>query len=413
MKILAINQFASTPKYSTGAGERLYYLSKYFKEKNIEIEIIGASYTHLFLKFPKTKSIITKEETEHANFYWVRTKNYNPSSGLQRTLALFEFLAKLFFLPIKKIGKPDIVLVSSMSILPVYYAIYLKWRYNAKFILEIRDIWPLTAMELGGYSGINPFILFLKITEWIGYKKSDYLVSVLPGFNDYLKEKGFITKPFAWIPNGIPFELSIELSKQSLHPIDKSKFNIIYAGVLGTSNVVENFVSAAIQLKRHTGIHFIILGDGPNLESLKQQAEGLPNITFIRKVNKDQVHSILFNCDLSYYGNRYKFLYNYGISANKLNDYMLAELPILSSSGLFHDPVNKAKCGLVVEAENVDKIVEGILYFYNLSEPERKAIGKKGKEYVLKNQEYSVLANKYINVFEEVLGNPSLNKKCH
>ena len=93
----------------------------------------------------------------------------------------------LFLFPKKKLDKPDIIIVSSISLLPILYAVFYKISHpKCKFILEIRDIWPLTLIEVGNYSRKNIFIRFLTWIEKLGYRKADYITSLLKGTNEHI-----------------------------------------------------------------------------------------------------------------------------------------------------------------------------------------------------------------------------------
>lgn len=402
LKILAINQFASTPKYSTGAGERLYYLSEFLHPKGIKITVLSAAYNHLFHRLPQTKGTFTKESTKNIIYYWVRLRKYNSLSGIQRTIAFFEFLIKLFFFKINQDEKPNLVLVSSMSILPVYYAAYLQWRFKIPFILEIRDIWPLTAIELGGYSPRHPFIKFLSFTEKFAYKKADYIVSVLPKFDEYLSENGFGNKKFKWIPNGISQSLEVVNSNNLGMNIDSNNFNVVYTGAIGLANAMDLLVRVAIQLENVYNLHFIIVGDGPEKEHLMKMSEGLSNVSFYNKVSKEEVHGILRQCHLGFISWRKRDIYKYGISANKYNDYMLAELPILSVSGLSSDPVLRSNCGIMINADDHEATANAIMKLYNMSKEQMKKFGNNGKKYLIENQSYQKLAGEYMKVLKDL-----------
>lgn len=399
-KLLVINQFASTPKYSTGAGERMFFLSKHLLKAGWNTEVISGSFNHLFLKTPKTKGQFTTEIYEHVIYVWVKLRKYSATSSFGRIWAFFEFLFKLFLYPIKKSKLPDIVLVSSMSIFPSIYAIYLKRRYKIPFILEVRDIWPLTPIELGGYSPKHPFIKLLSFIENLAYKNADYIISVLPQFDKYLAEKGFSDKQFKWIPNGISED--IIHNKNNLNSnIKNGSLKIVYAGAIGTANALDTLIQASKKVN-DIDVHFYIYGDGHERQFLEKATKSQSNISFLGKVMKDEIITVLKEFDLAYIGWRKKNLYKYGISANKYNDYMLAELPILSASGLSNDPVLKAECGVMVEADEVDAIVNAILLFYKMSAIERKSLGSNGRKYVLQNQTYEILSSKYISVLESV-----------
>ena len=399
MKLLVINQFASTPRYSTGAGERFYYLSKEFKKQGIQTTVLSAAYNHLFLNYPKDDQLFNKEETPGATFYWVKLKKYNPNSNLGRTLAFFEFLLKLFLFPIKKEGLPDRVIVSSMSIFPIYYAKYLKWRYKIPYVLEIRDIWPLTPIELGGHSPSHPFIKLLDSTARKGYKSASHIVSVLPGFKKFLEDYKCKYSGFSWIPNGI----SSELIREATTNKTEGPFTVAYTGAIGIANAMEHLIAAAKLLDENgANVLIKIFGDGPEKEPLENAAKGLSNVQFVGKIPKEEIQDELSKADCCYIGWKARNIYQYGVSANKYNDYMLASKTILSSSNIIDDPVKISGGGIQVEAENPQEIADAITRLSSLSTKELDDFGKKGNNYLRNNHLYSILGEKYIAVLKSI-----------
>lgn len=401
MNVLVINQYASCPLYSSGAGERHYYIAKELSKKNVYTTIIASSSNHLLKKKPNTnKRNCLKENYDEVDFIWVKGKNYSSTSSFGRFYSWLEFLLRLFF--IIDIPKPDIVVVSSMSIFPIIFAILLKFKYRCKLVLEIRDIWPLTLIELGSFKPYNPAILLFRMVEKLAYRRANFIVSVLPGFKDYFSDNFSFSKEIEWIPNGI----DINLNKFTENERKISKFKVIYAGALGTANQMQIFLEAAKKLAEYKNIIFEIIGDGPEKENLVSYAKvnNLRNINFIAKVSKKEVAEYINKADLCFIAWKKCKLYSYGISPNKLNDYMLAKKPIISSSGLKHDPVRVANCGLVVEAEDHLAIAESILKLSRLPSTELKALGENGYQYILNNQSYKVISEMYYKIYKKLSG---------
>ncbi|MCB0510831.1 MAG: glycosyltransferase family 4 protein, partial [Bacteroidetes bacterium] len=271
----------------------------------------------------------------------------------------------------------------------------------AKIIFEVRDIWPLSLIEIGSFSKYHPFILLMRMVELFAIHKADFLVSNLQFYSNYLKENK-IKRTATWISNAIYLE---ELNNtEALNPalealLPKAKFIVGYTGKLGLSNAMSYLIEAA-KLIQQEDIYFVIVGNGEEKEKLKAQAKELQNICFVDAIPKSQIPAILAKFDLCYIGWNREKLYNYGVSPNKIYDYMYAEKPILHSIHLQEELVSLAQCGLRVEEENPEAIAKGILDLYHLSPEERLVMGKKGKEFVLKNFTYSELAKRYIDLLE-------------
>jgi len=399
INVLVINQFASTPKYSSGAGERFYYLAPFFQKKGINTRVVSGGYNHLFVSNPPTPKLFNEEKVKGGVFIWIRLRKYNKGSIIGRFLSWVEFLLKLFFIRHK--DRPDIVLVSSMSLFPIIYAFWLRLRFNARVILEVRDIWPLTPMELGGYGRRNPFILTMSFLEKIGYLYSDVLVSVLPDFGKHVQNVLGKQKQTYWIPNAISSSSIVSRDGKTVKK-KRQDFVVIYAGAIGIANAMDRVVEVAILLKDQKDIIFRIVGDGPEKERLmeKAKAHGLENIDFAGKVSKNRVSEILAKADIAVISWNDSRLYEYGVSANKYNDYMLAGLPIISSSNIQSDPVVLADCGYQVSSLNIELFADKILELSKSSKEELIEIGKKGQKFVLENQTYEVISTKYIDIIK-------------
>jgi len=310
------------------------------------------------------------------------------------------FSIKVLFLPVKMLGKPDVIIVSSMPIFPILSGYALKLRLKCKLIFEVRDLWPLTPIHLMGYSKWHPMILMMSWLERLGFRKSDYNVSVLPNSKEYINGISGMEEKFAYIPNGISEELldkeSLPENIESLFP--KNKFLIGYTGTINMANALEYFVEAANQLADYPDIHFMIVGDGYAKEELLNSSQA-NNFTFTPKVKKGQVQSVLKHFDVCFIGRNDTPLFDHGVSSNKYFDYMLAGKPVLVSSNKIKDPVELSGCGLIVSPESAESIKEGVLSLYNMSLKERKSLGEKGKAYVKEYHNYDFLSEKYAALF--------------
>ena len=142
-----------------------------------------------------------------------------------------------------------------------------------------------------------------------------------------------------------------------------------------------------------------MIGKGPDRDKLIELAEynNFNNVSFMEAVTKKEVASILIIMDVLYTGSLDLPIYRFGISPNKLLDYMMASKPIIQSIGSGNNLVTEVGCGLTVEPENSESIAKAIIKLYQMSQEERQKIGKAGRDYVLKNHEYKILAEKFIS----------------
>jgi len=393
--IWIINEYAGSPYH--GMEFRHYYLAKELKNLGHDITIISASYSHLFKNLPNVKSNFTFEDIDGIKYFWIKVNNYGNAHNKKRFLKWLRFSFNLFRLPINRLSKPDTIIVSPTAPFPILPAYVMCKRFKSKLIYEVKDIWPLTLIELGGFSRNHPLIKIMSFLEKFALKNSDHVVSNLPNYDEHIRAI-VNDKKFEYIPNGIDMmELqNIEpLKDEVIQNIPKNKFIVGYIGTMGVANALDYLIGASKILEHHKDIVFVLVGDGQEKKSLQQQTKNLKNVIFFDSIPKKQVQSILSFFDICYIGWHKKRLYEFGVSANKLFDYMYSGKPILHSIDMKEDIISEAHCVLSVEAENSQAIADGILQLYKMSENNRKQLGKNGREFVLKHHTYGRLAKKY------------------
>ena len=397
--IWVINQFAGTP--DSGWGERHYYLSEGWLKNGNDVTIFSGSFNHVFSKLPEVNGRYTFDKMEGRKMCWVKVPTYDPKT-VSRFWSMLVFAWRVLFLPVDKVEKPSIIIVSSMPIFPIISGFLLKKKFKAKkLIFEIRDLWPLTPIYLGGISKNHPFIQLMFWIEKFGFRKSDYIVSLLPNAYHYINPISKNEHKFKYIPNGLSAEVLREeaLEEEILKQIPKNKFIVGYTGTIGLANALEYLVEAAKTLKGKEDIHFVIVGEGYLKEELIKSAAGHTNITFIRKIRKNQVQTILKFFDVCFVGRNDTPLFKHGVSANKYFDYMLAGKPILDSNNFIKDPVELSGCGIIVKPDSAGAIKEGVLKLYEMSGEELQQLGLKGQVYVKKHHDIANLSDTYSSLF--------------
>ncbi|HAA11940.1 MAG TPA: hypothetical protein DCE41_09670 [Cytophagales bacterium] len=399
--VWVFSQDESTPQI--GSLVRHYFLGRELKNHNVKVTIFAGNNSHFFSNPPQFDGNYKVESIDGIQFCWIKLPQYKNQKGFKRIISWVLFMWKAFFVPVKKIGKPDYIIVSSFPLLPVINAFWFKWRLKAKkFIFEIRDIYPLTLIELGNFKPWNPIIVGLRIIEKITYRRADHIVSVLSHTYEHIEES--VKKPFDfhWISNGV--SRTVIQEKEPLDPevaalIPNDKFIICYSGSLSYAYALDSLVSAAELLKDQTDIHFVFLGGGPLKEELIKRAAPIGNITFLPKIPKLQVQSVLERCDVLYAGWLPSPLWRFGISSNKLFDYMYAGKPVIVACDFDRLPVMLAGSGYQVDPADANAMAEVIVKLKEIPDEEREAIGQKGKDYVLDHFTYEKLSLKYLELF--------------
>jgi len=408
MNILLINHYAGTTEL--GMEFRPYYLAKEWTKLGHKVTIIAASFSHLRRKNPLINSDFEEETIDGIKYLWFNTPKYE-GNGLGRIKNMFVFLYKLSQKTkyIADTYNPDVVIASSTYPSDNYFAKKICKYSGAKHIWEVNDLWPLSPMELGGMSKYHPFIMMLKHGELFAYKNVDAVVSLLPKTLEYMRLQGLDESKWNYIPNGIVVEdwqKSEGLSVDYLDVFKKLKLEgktiVGYTGGHAISNSLNTIVDAAKLMIENKNIHFVFVGDGQEKQNLIKYANGLNNITFLNPVSKNQIPSILKEMDILIITWNKSSIYRFGISPNKIFDYMMAAKPIIHATDAPNKFVDEANCGIAIEPENPKYIVTAIQQLMNNSDQELKLMGENGRKFILKNHDYRVLSEKFIDVINSI-----------
>ncbi len=405
MRLWFITKYFEVPQDSFFP-TRHYFFSKYFARKGIEVDAITSASS---ITYKKVKGFAWVRIIDGFRYIVLRGPKIRLGANLKRILSWFIFEWRLNRAPRKlNLQKPDIILVSSLSLLTALTAIRFKRKYGAKFVFEVRDIWPMSLVDIVGISPKNPAVKFLAWVEKKAYENADYIVGTMPRLDLHIKE--VIDKPFRFkhIGQGVDPEFFDNLEPLPLqieNMIPKDKFIVGFAGGFNLAYKLEQFVDVARILKDR-GMNDIVLafmGDGPEKEKVMEKAKGLDNMIFLPRVTKKQVISFLTKCDVLVNSFRDRQIYKYGISPNKWIDYLYSARPIIMSCSCDTDIIVEVGCGELVPAERPDLIAEKIIEYYHKPKEELEEMGKRGREYLLKHMNYDVLSDKYISIFNELM----------
>ena len=395
-----ISKYARPP--INGSGTRHFYFSREFNKIGNKTILISSDSMH-FGNLPSFNKVYNHMVIDGVDSIIIRTKKYNGTSSVSRIISWIDFEFKLIQMSKKNIPKPDVIIASSLSLLTILSGYLFKKKYNARLIFEVRDIWPLTLIEIGGFSRYNPLVLFLSWVEKFGYKKADVIIGTMPNLKEHVDFVSGSGNKCHNIPQGI--ELSLLQTNEHVDPdyiskfIPPKKFIIGYAGSIGRANALDTLIQVSILLQDKPDIHFLLIGEGDKKHELVNVVSGNGNVTFAPKVKKTQVQDILRYCDVLYAGARNSLIYRYGISLNKWIDYLFAGKPVIVSYSGYKSMINEADCGTFVPAENTEELKKAILQYSKMSKADLNQMGERGKKWLIENRTYQKLALKYSELF--------------
>ena len=281
----------------------------------------------------------------------------------------------------------DLVIGTSPPIFQAVSAWFIsvvKWR---PFLLEIRDLWPEFAVDMGVLK--NPVLIWLaRRLERFLYARASHLLVNSPAYRDYLIELGIPAAKISFIANGVDPEMfHVENANEGLRQEFslQDKYIVTYAGAMGMANNLEVVLEAAALLNDVPNVHFLMVGDGKDrakLQELARQAN-LTNVTFTGSRPKSQMPEVLAESDvcLAVLRDIPMFRTTY---PNKVFDYMAASRPVvLAIDGVIRQVIEAAHGGIPVPPGNPKAMADAVRTLYS-NRPDSEEMGRSARAYVIK-----------------------------
>lgn len=403
MRVLYIDHYAGSP--SAGMEYRPHAMAVEWQKLGVETVLLAGTFSHLRkVNFPDVTPG-APVDVDGVEFRFIRTRPYD-GNGIGRVLSMVDFVGRGWASArtIARELRPDAVIASSTYPFDTYLAQRIAKHAKARLVHEIHDLWPLTPIELGGHSPRHPLMWAMARAERSAYRRSDAIVSILPNAEPHVRSLGINTEVIP-IPNGIesdgphdPAPSSFVARVAELRA--KGHAVIGYAGGLTNANAMDDFVEAMGLLKEEN-ITAVLLGDGIYRRELEDQARRLgAKVVFAGTVRKSEVHECLKLCDALYIGSKRSRLYEFGVSANKIFDYMATGVPIINAFASEHSPMVYAGCTIRARGEDPADIARAIRLAAELPPEERRHRGLLAREWVREHHSMPVLAKQFLDVLQ-------------
>ena len=402
--IQIISKYVSTK--SNGFETRIFTIAKILVKRGYSVNVITSNSNHLAQFYP-FKGLFKSEEIEGVKVLWINTLKYQKSISVMRVLSWLDFELKLFFLLLfSKIKIKGITIVSSLSLLSILNTLFFK-RKNSKIIFEIRDIWPLTLVEEGGYSQSNLAVKFLGFVERIGYIKSDFVVGTMPNLKSHVDSivgKNKVTVGF--VPFGYKKEKNVMIKEKNseieqIKNLTKDKFVLCYSGSISLTNGLNSLIET-IKLydkKNINDVFFLIVGDGLMSLNYQNQLNNCKNVLFTGKVPRDSVPSYLKLANLLYFSSLPSKVWDYGWSPNKIIEYMSSGKPVLAAYDGYRSMVNEANSGFFIKSNNINELDLNINIIKNMKSSILIDMGSNGKKWLIENRSWGNITDSYEEIF--------------
>ena len=404
MRILVVTHYF--PPEVGAPQARLSELARYWAEAGHELTVLTGMPNHPTGVVPPEYRGRRRCRERVDGYDVVRTWVYaTPNEGVvKKTLGHLSFMVSSVLLGGRAAGRPDVIVVSSPTFFSIFSAWFLARLRRARFVVEVRDLWPAIFVELGVLRN-RWLIHVLERLELAAYRAADAVVVVSEGFKDHIAARGIPRTKLHTIRNGVdlgrfrPGALdgaAREVTRRRLGA-DAADLLVLYTGAHGISHGLVSVADAASKL-RGEAVHFAFVGEGAAKAGLERRVLdlALDNVTLLPAVPRDEVPALLEAADVCLVPLRDVPLFSTFIPS-KLFEYCATGKAIVGAVRGEPAEILEGAGAVVVEPEDPDALAAAIRRLRTAPD-ERTAMGERARRYVEQHFDRRRLADAYVDV---------------
>lgn len=386
MKVVVVYQYyqgRGAPGHSI-----VYELTQFLAERGHDVTVVSGETGYMQRNMPTLpwyRRIVRRECDGKVSV--VRTYTYSElhRSYLGRLLSFISFSLSCP-LGLLSIAKQDVVLASSPPIFPMFPAWLICKLRRIPFVLEVRDLWPASAVQMGILKN-RQLIGIMSWMERLLYNQSEKIVALTEGIRDDICSRGWSKNKVELVTCGVDFDklypdtLGAEFVRNKFGWQNKKV--ILYFGALGEANNLTVTLRAAQRLQPREDIVFVLIGDGMKRGEIQKQIIdlGLKNLVVLPPVPKDDARLYINAADVCLVTLRDIPLFD-GAIPTKLIDYMACGKAVLCGvRGEAERIVKDAVAGAMFEPDNDEQLSKLVVQFLS-DKALTKSMGAGGLAYV-------------------------------
>jgi len=387
--------YAAIPSLGQYTGH--YDLAKELVARGHGVTIFASSFSHYTFKETVLAGDEAQREAMHdgVRFVWLRTPSYR-ANDWRRVVNMLAYAARATVIALRRADRPDVcigVCVHPFAGLSAWLVARLK---RARFVYEIRDLWPLVLIEAGRLrsSGLATRLLFG--LERFLVRRAACVVGAWRYVDRYLAKRGCPPRRIVWIPQFADLD---RVPPEAHVPTPHGDFVVMYTGGHVQTMGLDVVLRAAKLLQDGSvqDVRFVLIGSGqekPALLALARELD-LKNVEFRDPVPKDRLYAVMREADAFVVSLRALPSHRYGISINKLCDYFAMRRPVVYAAASTYNPVVEAGAGFGVPPESPEAIADAVLRLKALAPAERAAMGGRGWQHLLDHHEKVMLVDRF------------------
>jgi colanic acid biosynthesis glycosyl transferase WcaI len=356
---------------------------------------------------PRLRRLIYREKVNGVDVFrtWLWPLPNRKAHERMRNYASFFFSAAVrgFFIP-----RPDVIIATSPQLLVGLAGWWLAFARRTPFVFEVRDLWPESLAAVG--AGKEGSLLHHALGAVAGflYRRADRIVVVTPAFREHLIARRRVpAEKIAVVENGVETDLFAPLSEPANDKLRQElgaegKFLACYAGTMGMAHGLETLLDAASQLQlQNPDALFLLVGEGAEKERIKAlaQSRGLANVRFLDQQPREKIPAFISASDACLVLLKKTEIFKTVIPTKMLEFMSSARPVILGVEGQAREIVEEAGAGLAIEPENAEALACAIRQLA-ANRALARALGQRGRSYVLQHFSRGRTAEKYIQVLQ-------------
>jgi glycosyltransferase involved in cell wall biosynthesis len=389
VKILILHQHFNTPQ--KGGAIRSYYLAKALVDRGLEVIVITAH----------NQATYKREDVEGIEVHYLPVAYDNRFGFAARSWSFIKYVNGVLDLA-KQFQDVDYCYAISVPLTVGLAAMRIKGRYKIPYIFEVGDLWPEAPIQMGFVKNYF-FQQALYALEKRIYKSADSIVALSSSIQSAIEQK-VPGKKIHLIPNMADCDFyhpeSKQLALEEKYNVQE-KFVVSYIGAIGVANGLDYFLACArASRKANLPIHFLLCGDGAELDRLKKSADQheLHNLTFLPFTNREGVREVMNVTDASFICYKPVSVLETG-SPNKYFDGLAAgKMIIINFGGWIREEIEENNCGVYINPLEPADFVRKISPILEDKENQRK-LSSKARALAERNYSREKLGSKFGDIF--------------
>jgi glycosyltransferase involved in cell wall biosynthesis len=392
-------------------------LARAIARRGGEATIFASAFGHATGRLERIegRGLSRDERFAGVRFVWLRTFPYRGNTWRRMVnMASYALLVVL-----AQIGRPRPTVVIGSTVHP--FAALAGWLVarlrGARYFYDVRDLWPETLIAIGALDADSPGARGLSAIEAFLVRRAEYVTTVLPGMADYLTAHGLPSDHVRYLPNGVDFA-ALALADEQATSTEADDLDALltvlegrraagatvfgYVGAHGIVNRLDLILEGLQRARSRSDlpIVLVLLGDGPEKPGIRRRALelGLDDVMFADPVSKRRVPSFLAALDFGVVHETASGVHRYGVSFNKLFDYMGARIPVAFGCATDYDLVAAAGAGRTFTPGDPDAIAEAFVALAATTPEERRRMGADGRAFVEREHDLEVIGDRFADL---------------